>query len=129
MDSPNKLLIRRYLEEVVSTGNLERVAEFIAPHLVEATKQHIRGVRSTYPDLHVAVLCQIAEGDLVASEVVGRATHTGEWRGIKPTGRPIVISAVNIERVVDGKITEHRGVANDFEALFELGALSASGRS
>jgi predicted ester cyclase len=127
MNSPNKLLIRRYLEEVVNTGDIERVAEFVASHDVETAKQHVRGVRATYPDLHVTVVCQIAEGDLVASRVVGRATHQREWRGIRPTKKPIVIDAVNIDRVADGKIIEHWGVANDFEALFKLGALSANG--
>jgi predicted ester cyclase len=125
MNSPNKLLIRRYLEEVVNTGDIERVAEFVASHDVETAKQHVRRVRATYPDLHVTVVCQSAEGDLVASRVVGRATHQGEWRGIRPTNKPIVIDAVNIDRVADGKIVEHWGVANDFEALFKLGALSA----
>ncbi len=85
MNSPKKLLIRRYLEEVVNTGDIERVAEFVAWHDVETAKQHVRGMRATYPDLHVTVVCQIAEGDLVASRVVGRATHQREWRGIRPT--------------------------------------------
>jgi predicted ester cyclase len=124
MDTPNKLLVRRYLEEVVNTGNIERVAEFIVSHDIDTAKQHIRGVRATYPDLHVTVVCQIAEGELVASRVVGRGTHKGEWRGIRPTDKRIVIDAVNIDRVVDGKIAEHWGVANDFEALFKLEAFS-----
>jgi len=124
MSAANKLLIRRYLEEIVNTGDIERVPEFVASHDVENTKQHVRGVRATYPDLHVAVVCQIAAGDLVASRVVGRATPQREWRGINPTNKPIVIDAVNIDRVMDGKIIEHWGVANDFEAFFNLGALS-----
>jgi predicted ester cyclase len=123
MNTPNKLLIRRYFEEVVNTGNVERVAEFVAPHDVETAKQHMHGVRATYPDLHVTVVCQVAEGELVASRIIGHGTHQGEWRGIRPTNKPIVIDAVNIDRVVDGKIVEHWGVANDFEALFKLGAL------
>jgi predicted ester cyclase len=123
MNASNKLLIRRYLEEVVNTGDVERIAEFVAPHDVETAKHHVRGVRATYPDLHVTVICQLAEGDLVASRIIGHATHQGEWRGIRPTNKPIVIDAVNIDRVADGKIVEHWGVANDFEALFKLGAL------
>jgi predicted ester cyclase len=123
MDTPNKALIRRYLAEVVNTGAVERTAEFVAAPDVETAQQHVRGVRSTYPDLHVTVVCQIGEGDLVASRVVGRATHGGEWLGIRPTNKPVVMDAVNIDRVVDGKIVEHWGVANAFEALFQVGAL------
>jgi SnoaL-like polyketide cyclase len=96
MDSPNKVLIRRYLEEVVNIGDLERVAEFVASPIIEAEKQHIRGVRSTYPDLHVGVIRQIEQGDLIASQVVACATHKQKWRGIKPTYKSIVIDAVTL---------------------------------
>jgi predicted ester cyclase len=128
MDTANKLLIRRYLQEVVNTGDVERVAEFVAPEDIETAKQHLRGVRATYPDLHVSVVCQLAKGDLVASRVIGPATHQGAWCGIEPTNKPIVIDAVDIDRVVNGKIVDHWGVANDFEALFKLGALTPASR-
>jgi hypothetical protein len=32
----NKLLIRRYIEEVVNTGNAEELANFISPDYVES---------------------------------------------------------------------------------------------
>ena len=123
MENPNKAVVRRYLDEVVNTGDVDRVAEFVAPADVEQAKQHIRGVRSTYPDLHVTVEAQIAEGDLVATLVVARGTHKGKWLGIEPTNKPVAIEAVNFDRIKDGKIIEHRGAANTFEALIAVGAL------
>ena len=63
----NKLLIRRYIEEVVNTGNVDDLARFVAPDYIESrdptgqssglegAKRHILGVRQTYPDLHVTV--------------------------------------------------------------------------
>ena len=39
----NKLVVRRYIEEVANTGNLDRIAEFISPDYVEV----YRGTR--YP--------------------------------------------------------------------------------
>jgi hypothetical protein len=62
MNTPNKLLIRRYFEEVVNTGNVERVAEFVAPHDAETAKQHVHGVRATYLDLHVTVVSADRQG-------------------------------------------------------------------
>ena len=49
---------------------------------------------------------QIAEGDLVVSRVTMRGTHNGEWLGIAPTGQAIAITAVNIDRVLGGRIIE-----------------------
>jgi predicted ester cyclase len=123
MNSDQKALVRRYIEEVVNTGNLDRVSDFVAAGDVESAKAHIRGVRTTYPDLHVTVISQIAEGDHVATRVIARGTHVGLYCGIKPTNKPISIDGVNIDQIRDGKIVEHWGAANHLEALFENGAL------
>ncbi len=131
----NKKLVRRYYEEVVSTGAVDEVARFISPDYVEVhdnkryaigidgAKEHIRGVRQTYPDLHLTVEQQIAEGEWVVTRVTMRGTHRGEWQGIKPTGKPVELTAVNIDRVVAGRIVEHGGAANLLGPLLEIGAI------
>ncbi|MGB4110563.1 MAG: ester cyclase, partial [Desulfomonilia bacterium] len=45
-------------------------------------------------------------------------THLGEWLGIKPTGKKLRISVVNIDTLKDGKIIEHGGAANVFDAFW-----------
>ena len=133
----NKNLIRRYIEEAVNTGDVENLDEFISPDYfetldpdkktvgVEGARQHIMGVRHTFPDLHLTVEKQIAEGDWVVTCITARATHRGEWLGMKPTGKKVEITAVNVDKIVDGKIVEHGGAANMFEALFGIGAIKA----
>jgi predicted ester cyclase len=49
--------------------------------------------------------------------------HTGEWLGIAPTGRPVVITGVNVDRIVNGRIVEHGGAANMLDALLEIDAV------
>ena len=131
----NKLLVRRYYEEVVNTGNISELAEFISPEYVEVrnttrqpvgiegAKKHILGVRETYPDLHLTVEQQIAEGEWVVTRITARGTHEGVWLGMRPTGEKVEITAVNIDRVVDGRIMEHGGAANILEPLLEIGAI------
>lgn len=131
----SKLLVRRYYEEVVSTGNVDRLAEFISPDYVEVynntrypvglegAKEHVLGVRNTYPDLHLTVEQQIAEGEWVATCVTARGTHKGVWLGMRPTGQKLEMSGVNIDRVVDGRIVEHGGAANLLEPFLEIGAI------
>jgi predicted ester cyclase len=133
--SANKFLVRRFIEEVVNTGDVSRVREFIAPNYVNHYEQsgklngvegmvgHVRDVRGTYPDLHVTVQQQVAEGDWVATRVIIRGTHRGRWLGLTPTGRPLEIVGMNLDRVVDGRMVEHWGVANTLEALIAIGAL------
>jgi predicted ester cyclase len=135
----NKQLVRRYYEDVVSTGRVEHVPSFIAPDYVEVYEdasyrlgiegatQHILGVRRTYPDLTLTVTQQIAEGEWVVSHVVMRGTHQGTWLGIMPTGKAVTITAVNIDRVVEGRIVQHGGAANLLEPLLRIGAIRVVG--
>ena len=138
-EEENKLLVRRYLEEVVNTGNVSEIAEFISPDYietddkagqsrgVEGAKNHILGVRKTYPDLHLTVEQQIAEGDWVVTRIRARGTHRGMWLGMKPTGKAVEIVAVNIDKVVNGQIVEHGGAANMLETLLGIGAIQVVG--
>ena len=131
----NKELIRKFIVEVVNTGDVDRVADFVSSDCVEmdgkvrvvsgidGMADHIRGVRSTYPDLELTVERQIAEDDWVATQITARGTHRGEWLGIRPTGRQLVFTGVNVDKVGDGRIVEHGGAANMLEPLLEAGAL------
>ena len=135
----NKLLVRRYYEEVVSTGNVDLVESFVAPEYAEVfngernvvgidgAKAHILGVRQTYPDLRIEVERQIAEGEWVVSCITARGTHQGLWLGIKPTGKAVAFTGVNVDRVVDGRIVEHGGAANLLGPLLEIGAIKVVG--
>lgn len=86
-------------------------------------RARVLGVRRTYPDLHITVDQQIAEGDWVATRITARGTHLGSWLNIKPTGKQVVITGVNLDRVVEGRIIEHGGAANMLEALLSIGAV------
>lgn len=134
-ESENKRVVRRFIEEIINTGNVERLADVVSDRIfesndptgtargLESMRQHVLGVRQTYPDLHLTIEKQIAEGDWVVTCITARGTHQGHWLGIKPTGKPVVITGVNVDKVVDGKIVDHGGAANMFEALLEIGAI------
>ncbi len=129
-----KAIARRYYEEVVSTGDLAAIPSLIAPDYaevhdgkrypvgIEGAIAHVRGVRETYPDLRLTVDQQVAEGEWVVSSVTMRGTHLGTWLGMSPTGRHLTVTAVNVDRVVDGRIVEHGGAANLLGPLLEVGA-------
>lgn len=135
----DKRLVRRFYEEVVNTGDVARIADFVSPGCVETDgrdrlesgidgmAEHVRGVRTVYPDLHLTVERQIAEGEWVVSVITARGTHRGEWMGMKPTGRELVFTGVNVDRVVDGRIVEHGGAANMLIPFLEAGALRPVG--
>ncbi|UCH15608.1 MAG: ester cyclase [Bacteroidales bacterium] len=134
-EEENKKLIRRFIDEVINTGNIDNIENFIAPDYteihegkryqvgIEGAKEHITGVRQTYPDLKLTIENQIAEGEWVATCIVARGTHKGVWAGIKPTGKVLTYTGVNINKIVDGLIIEHGGAANLLGPLIDAGAV------
>ena len=139
MSQKNKQVVRDYIEKVVNTGNVEKIAEYISPRYTEVYRnrkypagiegaiEHVKGVRDTYPDLKVTVEKQIAEGEWVVTQITARGTHRGEWLGIRPTGKEVEYTGVNIDRLKDGLIVEHGGAANLLETLLEIGAIQIAG--
>jgi len=131
----NKALVRRFYEEIVNTGEVDKITEFISSDCAEVSgkvrvvsgvdgmARHVLGVRETYPDLRLTIERQIAEGDWVVTQIIARGTHLGTWIGMKPTGQAIEFTGVNVDKVVDGKIVEHGGAANMLEPFLSVGAI------
>jgi steroid delta-isomerase-like uncharacterized protein len=80
---------------------------------------------AAFPDLTHTIADQIAEGDAVASRLVVRGTHQGEFQGIPPTGRPVEITAFGIHRVQDGQIVEQQLLFDALGLLQQLGVMPA----
>ena len=115
----NKAVVRRQLDELFNKGNLDLAEELLAPdfvehdpampedlHGIEAFKQYVGGYRSAFPDIHIEVEDQVAEGDRVATRWTGTGTHEGELMGIAPTGNRAEVAGMNISRIEGGKIAE-----------------------
>jgi predicted ester cyclase len=131
----NKEKIKYFYEYVTTNHLIDEVPEYIAeactirlgeeviPVGVTGMQQHMIEVRKTYPDLKMIITRQYCDGDYVISEFIMEGTHGGEWLGMKPTGKKISITGVDIDKVVDGKIVEHAGAANTFDALFAAGII------
>jgi len=100
----NKELIRRFYEVVVSGNLLDEIPQYISEDCklrtgddttfigVEGMRQHLIAVRKTYPDYSMKILRQYEDGDVIISEFIMRGTHKGEFIGITPTNKVIVLA-------------------------------------
>lgn len=131
----NKSIVRKYIEEVLNTGNIDIIEKYISKDYMEIYEgkkyemgidgaiEHVKGVRKTYSNLNINIDFQIAENDYVATSITATGIHNGNWMDIKPTGKPVTFTGVNINKVVNGKIVEHGGAANLFGTLLKIGAI------
>jgi len=131
----NKTIIRRYIEEIENTGDISNIQEFISDDYVEVYEgerykigikgaiDHVLGVRRVYPDMKLTIENQINEDEWVVTIYTVTGTFIEEWFGMKPTGKPITFTGVNVDRIKDGKIIEHGGAANLLEPLMKAGVI------
>jgi predicted ester cyclase len=107
------------------------INEFIAPDYIDHSNQLTReGAKQFYqllfkgfPDYHRAIEGIIAEKDKVWVHSTPTMTHTGEFRGVPPTGNKITITGVNIYRILNGKMVEGWSVTDSLDLLKQLGLI------
>ena len=129
----NKALVRRFFNEVVNSGRINAMDEIMSSDFVshealppgissgrEGAKQLFSMLRSAFPDLHVVIEDEIAEGDKVVVRVKFLGTHQGDFMGFQPTGRSISYAVIDILRIADGLIVEHWAVSDDLGLMQQL---------
>jgi steroid delta-isomerase-like uncharacterized protein len=115
----NEAIIRRVVNEAFNTGNLAVIDQVSASNLcvhypqadaplcgLEQAKRAFSRSRAAFPDAYFLIEDSIAAADRVVIRWTGRATHTGVFWGMPPTGRLVTWSGVTIHRLVAGKIVE-----------------------
>ena len=111
------------LHHYITQGCTYRIGEKIYDIGLEGMKQHIVEVKKTYPDFKIRVINQYCENDYVITEIIAEGTHLGEFLGIKPTGKKLTFTGVDIDKIKNSKIVEHGGAINTFETFIQEGVI------
>jgi steroid delta-isomerase-like uncharacterized protein len=137
-DEGNKGLVRRYFD-AINAGQLDVLTtELLAPDFrlhfdsmpeldLEGAAGFFGGFVSAFPGIDHSIEDQLAEGDRVATRIVVRGTHAGDLMGLPPTGKDIEINAINIHRIVDGRIAEMWIVSDGLGMMRQLGVIPPPG--
>lgn len=137
----NKILIRRYIQEVVNEGKIATVDELFSPELsmhlplsrtplygLEGFKQLIGHTLRVFPDRKMHIEHMVAEEDTVAIRATFRGSYYGEPLGhdsprkIADGVTPIVsVTGMTFFRIEDRKIAEVWLEEDFIEVLRQLG--------
>ncbi|MEY2830771.1 MAG: hypothetical protein RLZZ574_29 [Cyanobacteriota bacterium] len=124
----NKQIIQNFVQVVWNSRDLSALKDFWAEDCVNhamlgTDNRGLNALRiyhnsffddffSAFPDIEIEIMQQVAEGDQIATYITSQGTHSGYFYGIPPTGKHISTSVIRIDRVQDGKITEHWSVSD-----------------
>lgn len=135
----NKGTVRRIVEDLFNTGDTGIADEVFVVDYVDRTASHpgMRGPdnvkrfigewRTAFPDTRSVVDDIVAEGDRVAARWTTRATHRGEFMGVAPTGRRVVVGWFGMFRLSGGKVVESWDTFDVLEMTRQLGEPGRTG--
>ena len=141
----NKVLVRRQVEEIMNRHDAPAVDRFYAESFVnrkghpelqdlpavsdrEDAKKYYSRLFTAFPDLHVTIEDEMAEGDKVMQRKRYSGTHLGDFLGVPPTGKRIEFDTMTILRIVGDKITEHWGIPDYLSVMQQLGMIEKPGQ-
>jgi predicted ester cyclase len=119
----NKAVAARVFNDIYNRHDFAAAQEIYAPGFVNHGEARDIGIAedqaathgwvAAFPDLHVTIDKQIAEGDFVTVLWTGEGTNTGNGNGFNATGAHLKMRGITIWRVVDGKLIEEWSEFNE----------------
>ncbi len=135
MAQDNATVVRRFVDEVITNGNIESAEKYVWEDVVEQVplpgqgpgldglKDILRAMRTGFPDIVFSIQEQVTENDKVVSRFEWTGTHKGVFLGIPATGRPVRVWGIVIDRLEDGRIKETRILMDTLGMMGQLGVL------
>src|SRR5918994_2023321 len=134
-EEKNMALVRRFLE-AEANADLDMLDELLGPDFVdhsllegqdpgrEGYKQQLAEQHAALSDVRCIIEDQLAKGDKVVTRITWRSIHDrGEYFGLMPRDKEVVVTAMTMHRIVGGKIAEEwsedNGAAEVAEAHLE----------
>jgi len=83
--------------------------------------------RAAFPDLNIKVEDMVAEGDRLVAYTVMTGTNTGDFMGMKATGKPVRVEGFDLIRFEGDRMAEHWGVSDDAGMFRQMGVTPPAG--
>ncbi len=135
MSEANAKVMRRLVEEVINNGDYASLGELVHSDYVhrspgeemhgpEALKALFESYRSAFPNLSARIEDLVVSDDKAVIAFTLTGTHSGDFMGIPPTGKEIVVHAMVLSRFRQGKIAEEWELVDMLTMLRQLGVVS-----
>ena len=132
----NKRIAREYIQRVFNEHQTDLIKDDVTPDVVwhggilgdVAGAENVTGLLRSFigalPDLHAVERDVVAEGDLVVQRLVVTATQRGDLLDVPASGRQVRWNAVDVYRIVDGRISEEWAADDVADIMRQLGVFN-----
>jgi predicted ester cyclase len=127
----NKELAQRFLEEVLNSGNVSAIQEFMisGSMFAGAFQWFVTDyIKVGFPNFHLTIEGVFGEDDRVLIQTTIQATQTGLAMGHPPTGKTFMTTGIYIFKITDGKIVSGQWVFDRMEIAQQLGWIPTPGQ-
>ncbi len=125
MSEANRDLLRRAWA-AYDAGDAEAFAACVTPdwreygtadpsdgfYTLDDERRTMASHKIAFPDKRTELHHVVADDDFVACSCTIRATHTGPYMGLEPTGKRVTMYEMMVNRVRDGRISESWAISN-----------------
>lgn len=137
-EKQNMATVRKFFEVGPSKGDIAAADALLAADFslhvplpvagpgIDSINNVITSCRAAFHGLNVTIEDMMADGDKVTCRFTARGMHEGEFMGLPPTHKPIVMTGIEIFRMKNGKIAELWGEANLMGLIQQLGILPSA---
>lgn len=136
MGVDNAALARRYMTEIWGKGNLDAIDELCDDAISlqdpmtptpavgkQEIRKRIHEMAPMFSDIDLSIKDVIVSGDRVVVLHTWRGKHTGDFFGIKATGKTLTCETVEVLRMKNGKVAENLSSFDVYGMFQQLGAL------
>jgi predicted ester cyclase len=124
------------IEQIWNNHDIGAIERFIDPNYVgvdpadpeviagiDGYKQHFVTLTTAFPDTHITIDDIFGVGELVAARWTVRATHTGDFGDIPPTGLRIDVTGMAMVRIVRRLLVVEHANSDTLGLLRQLGVI------
>lgn len=129
-------IYKRFIDQLWNQRQLQALDALVAPELVglaagadgplagrDGVRRSAALLHRAVPDLTVVIEATVCEGERLAARSSWRGSHRGELLGVAASGRPLAFGAIEVVRVVDGRVVERWSQLDWLALLQQIGAV------
>lgn len=132
----NRELVKKFYQEVWNERKAQCVEKYLSPsHALvdpnatdtktgpEAYKEVLERFLRAFSNLKFEVQELVCEKDKVVASWTITGVHSGEYNGLPPTNKKIVVEGISIHQITDGKIMDTYSVWDTLGLMKKVGAV------